>query len=187
MGCDVHMYVEYVHKSDLKRYEKDLLRDSSQDRKVSLYINSFGGKINPGRNYLMFGCLAKGTRVDVAEAIPPKGLPEFLSYTCESDNLVFITENGDGDNECTLEDAISWEKYGKKIIYYNDKPTYVEHPDWHSHTWLTLKEYKNALELFKANSQLGEKIPIQYTMILDLMKSIKRNGAIPRLVMWFDN
>lgn len=29
--------------------------------------------------------------------------------------------------------------------------------------------------------------PIEYKAVLDLMKSFKKNGAIPRIVFWFDN
>jgi hypothetical protein len=54
------------------------------------------------------------------------------------------------------------------------------------HSSFPLNEYKQALELYKKNS-LFDGVPIEYQAILDLMKSFKKNGAIPKLVFWFDN
>ena len=187
MGADIHMYVEYVLKSDVERYKKELKENKSDIRKP--WVRSFGDCINPGRNYCMFGCLANGVRSDIDGALDPKGLPpeDEMGYSSISDNRIYISEDGEGENECTLETAQKWEKYGCKITYRDDKPIFVEHPDWHSHTWLTLNEYKKALDLYKANSYFGSDIPIEYQAILDLMKSLKRSGAIPKLVFWFDN
>ena len=103
------------------------------------------------------------------------------------DNRLFITEKGEDERECTLEQAKKWETYGRKITYQNDVPTFVEHPEWHSHTWLNLKEYKQALKLYKKNNSPSYGVPIEYQAILDLMKSLKKSGAIPKLVFWFDN
>lgn len=187
MGADIHMYVEYSYKSDFKRYKKELKENKETAKKP--YVYSFGNQINPGRNYCMFGCLANGVRDDIEGSISPKGLPseDEIGYMSMFDNRLYITEDGDGDNECTLIDAKVWEKYGRKIIYRNDVPIFVEHPDWHSHTWLTLSEYKKALDLYKKNSNFGGKIPLEYQVILDIMKSINKNGGIPKIVFWFDN
>jgi hypothetical protein len=186
MGADIHMYIEYVHKSDVERYKKELKEKKEDARKP--YVHSFGDRLNPGRNYCMFGCLAKGVRSDIDGAIEPKGLPpeDQLGHTSMWDNRVYITEDGEGDNECTIYQAMSWEKYGRKITYRDDKPIFVENPDWHSYTWLTLKEYKEALDLYKQNS-IFDGVPIEYQAVLDLMKSFKKNGAIPKIVFWFDN
>lgn len=188
MGADIHMYIEYVYKSDVQRYKEDLKERRENVRKP--YVHSFGDQINPGRNYCMFGCLAEGVRNDIEGAIPPKGLPpeEELGYMSLSDNRLYISENGEGEKECTLEDAKKWEGYGLKITYRDGKPIFVEHPDWHSHTWLTLKEYQRALTLYKKNSMFyGDRVPLEYQVVLDAMKSIQRNGGIPKLVIWFDN
>lgn len=186
MGADIHMYVEYVLESDIERYKKELKEKKENIRKP--YIQSFADRLNPGRNYCMFGCLADGVRNDIEGSIEPKGLPpeDELGYMSMCDSRLFITEEGEGEGECTLENAKKWETYGRKIIYRNDVPTFIENPDWHSHTWLSLKEYKQALELYKKNS-LFDGVPIEYQAILDLMKSFRRNGAIPKLVFWFDN
>lgn len=186
MGCDIHMYIEYVHKSDVERYKKELKEKKEDARKP--YINSFGDRLNPGRNYCMFGCLARGVRDDIDGAIEPKGLPpqDEMGYMSMSDNRVYITEDGEGDNECTIYQAMKWEEYGRKITYRDDKPIFIENPDWHSYTWLTIKEYREALDLYKQNSMF-DGAPIEYQAVLDLMKSFKKNGAIPRIVFWFDN
>ena len=188
MGADIHMYVEYVYKSDVERYKKELKEKKEDIRKP--YVHSFGDELNPGRNYCMFGCLAKGVREDIDEAIEPKGLPseDQLGYMSMWGNRVYITENGDGDGECTIGQAIKWEEYGRKITYRDDKPIYVENPDFHSYTWLTLKEYQEALKLYQKNSVFRfDGVPIEYQAVLDLMKSFKKNGAIPKIVFWFDN
>ena len=191
MGADIHMYVEYVLESDIKRYKKELKEKKQNIRKP--YVHSFADRLNPGRNYCMFGCLADGVRGSAEGSIEPKGLPpeDEMGYMSMCDNRFFITEKGEGEGECTLEKAKKWETYGRKIIYRDDVPTFIEHPDWHSHTWLSLKEYKQALELYKKNSAFDgdpfDGVPIEYQVVLDLMKSFKKNGAIPKLVFWFDN
>jgi len=117
MGCDVHMYVEYKSKKS----ESD-------------YWRGFGNRINPGRNYWMFGLMSKGVRCEFKNSFMPKGMPDNAGYCSENDNQLYISETGEEDGCCTLENAKRWEQNGCKIIYCNDKPTWVTHPDWHSHT-----------------------------------------------------
>lgn len=62
MGCDVHVMIEY---------------DRFNDGGKSWW--NFGGTINPGRDYEMFGHLA-GVRCEDNEHLPLRGLPENPSW-----------------------------------------------------------------------------------------------------------
>ncbi|MGH2613169.1 MAG: hypothetical protein ACRDFB_09020 [Rhabdochlamydiaceae bacterium] len=75
MGCDIHMYVEYQRK------------DTDRPK----YWSSFGSRINPGRDYDLFGKLASvrgGTAL-----IEPRGLPEHITFWTEHDSQIYITED----------------------------------------------------------------------------------------------
>jgi hypothetical protein len=143
MGCDIHCYVEYRNRSENKNWQ------------------DFGGRINPGRNYLMFSIMA-GVRSwgdDDCVLFKPKGLPDDLGYASEHDNFLYIT-----DTKCvcgesksvTMETAERWVKSGCSVYKNNHegKPTWVSHPDWHSHSWLSLEEYKQILSKYKELEQI---------------------------------
>jgi len=177
MGCDIHMYVEYKRKNDSDKQ-----------------FRNFAGRINPGRNYFMFGLLSKGVRSDNEDGIEPKGLPEMdsLGYKTMQDARLYITDNASGEgDECTLEQALQWTengRYGRKIYNNADgKPTWVDHPDWHSHTWLTSAEYSTAIFKYNSNPQAVKYKEQEYEAILAVLNSLENNGYETRLVFWFDN
>jgi len=179
MGADIHMYVEYVNKESKKRREEN---------GEPPYWMSFGRRINPGRNYIMFGLLA-GVRYDSDKSLEPKGLPTDLGYTSMRDSRLFITEDGEGDGETTMENAIRWNENYKCKLYNgsNGEPTWVDHPDWHSHSWLTTKEFAKVLKTYK---ELKENwgTPIEYDALLAAMKTLEKGGHHEaRIVFWFDN
>lgn len=160
MGCDIHCYIEYKHP------ESEIWSD-------------FGGRINPGRNYDLFAKLA-GVRNynEKPPAIPPRGMPADAAYAADGDNKLFITET-EGAGCVTPATAAEYVKHGS--VYVNgsdDKPTWVTHPDWHSHSWLTTEEYAKSVE------DSGE---FEYLAILAAMQSFEENGCAARLVFWFDN
>lgn len=172
MGCDIHMFVEYK-------------------RKDSDYWQSLGGRINPGRNYFMFGILSKGVRSMPSFSFEPKGIPENMSYSANEREYILISEDReiDGESWCSLEDAKRWERNGSKILYHNGKPWKVEHPDWHSHSWLTIEEYKKALDFYKeecVKENYDFKEP-EYSAILAAMQELESHGLDVRIVFWFDN
>lgn len=172
MGCDAHMYVEYRKKT---------FREN--------YWSNVGGRINPGRNYWMFGLIAD-VRCDLPENLQPKGLPDNLGWMSKQDAFIWISDvYGDDDDSsyCTLEKAQQWAKYGNKIIY-NDQgeAKRVEHPDWHSHTWLTTDEFKSVIDIYNQKDQ-GKNKEVEYEAILALMESLESNECEVRLVIWFDN
>lgn len=178
MGADIHMYVEYVHKEGKKR--------SEDNGELPGWI-SFGGRINPGRNYILFGYLA-GVRYNPVAALTPKGLPNDLGYMSLYDSRLYITEDGKGEHETTMENALRWNKVGRKL--HNDregKPRWVDHPDWHSHSWLTTKEFSKVLKKYlKDTHDWGD--AIEYRALLSAMKTLEKSGEYEsRVVFWFDN
>jgi hypothetical protein len=192
MGCDIHMYLEYTDKETLEKSKEG--KKNGNGELIKPYWRDFGGRINPGRNYWMFGFLSKGVRSDFSNGIPAKGLPPFdeLAYQSRNDSTCYITENpGDNGDSVTLETALKWAEGGyRKIINNRDgKPTWVEHPDWHSHTWLTTEEYKSAINKYKKYCKKDGEVdnPIEYMALLSAMKTFDKNGYVSRLVIWFDN
>lgn len=181
MGCDIHCYIEYrSENSDFTSW------------------NDFGKKINPGRNYQIFGLMAKGVRADYDESLDIKGLPDYetLGYSSKDDAYIYISESKDPDC-CSLETAQKWESYGHKIIYRNGNPIFVENPDWHSHSWLTTEEFNYVLNLYyqKNSDSILEPyeymkssyIAPEYEAILAAMLRFEDLGYKARLVFWFDN
>lgn len=174
MGCDIHMYVEYKRKNDSDKQ-----------------FRNFGGRINPGRNYYMFGLLAKGVRSDNEAGFETKGLPDKDSLGWRTSDDAFIRINDkyaeEDDNYCTLEDARKWAKYGRKIYNYNDEPTWVDHPDWHSHTWLTSLEYSSVIDKYNTHPEAAKYKEAEYEAVLAVLNSLENNGMETRVVFWFDN
>lgn len=191
MGCDIHMYLEYTDKKTLDRVAKGETKSVFKGEKP--YWGSFGGRINPGRNYWMFGFISKGVRSFFDNGLPAKGLPPFdeLGYHSRNDSVCYISETLGDENSVTLETALRWAEGGRlKII--NDqsgKPRWVEHPDWHSHTWLTTSEFESAIKKYKAYCKKTDEndTPIEYLALLSAMKTFDKNGYVSRLVVWFDN
>lgn len=172
MGCDIHAYIEYKHKG---------------------YNNwdSFGGAIHMGRNYEMFGILAKGVRCDMSNAFPTKGLPLDMGYEALADSRLYICNDGGkyGEGETTIELALKWEKnHGCKIQYSNDKPKWVDNPDWHSHIWLSLEEFRKAIGIYISNTETSIDYIIEFRAALAAMESLASNADVSaRIVLWFDN
>lgn len=172
MGCDIHMYVQYRKKNFDPKWD---------------HWSEFGGRINPGRDYSLFGILSDGVRSSWEKCHEPKGLPEGdLGWDAERDANLYIRENPQPYEEgtCTLEDAQRW---GHKIELDKDgKPWRTRHPDWHSHSWLTTAEYAQALRWY--TSQTKYKVGLEYKALLSVMKTLENKGENDvRVVFWFDN
>ena len=171
MGCDAHMYVEYKRKKS----ERD-------------YWFSFGKRINPGRNYWLFGLMSKGVRSEFPKSLEAKGMPDNAAYESRGDNQLYIVDENPNDTEgwCTMEQAKQWETYGCKFVN-NTKgnPTWITHPDWHSHTWLTTEEFKKVIDSYNSmdNSHSG----CEYEVLLSAMQKLEEFDNEVRVVVWFDN
>jgi hypothetical protein len=140
MGCDIHLYIEY--KSKKPRYDG---RESNWA--------SFGNRINPGRNYAMFGLMANVRNCYSDGKLPvlvePRGMPDDVYYSTADDNRMYISED-ECENYVTMETAEGWVKSGSSTFINNKegKPTWVSNPDWHSHSWLTTSEFENVLNKY---------------------------------------
>jgi hypothetical protein len=185
MGADIHMYVEYRNK---KRAQED----QQQGRKP--HWISYGDRTNPGRNYTLFGILA-GVRGQYKDSFEPKGMvdTEEMGWASRGDAYMFIVdrprEEIHEEGCCSREDAERWTQYGCQII--EDK--WIEHPDWHSHSWMSIEELEEAFERYKvhATQEWGELIhdvPLEYRALLASMKALEDGGENEvRVVFWFDN
>lgn len=190
MGADIHMYVEYRNKETAK------VRDARGEKP---YWVSYGDRVNPGRNYIMFAILA-GVRGEYEESFQPKGkLPrEMMSWGTSSDAYMHIydkeDEGKDWEGFVTLEKATEWSRWGNIIIDDdNGKPALVEHPDWHSHSWMSIEELEQAYKIYaeKASQEWGEEITrphVEWMALLASMKALEGDGENEvRVVFWFDN
>jgi hypothetical protein len=172
MGCDLHMYVQYREKERANtKYD---------------WWDSFGNYFG-NRDYTLFGILARVRERGFKHSYEPKGIPEFkLSYICESDLYLQIREEGEEKYEgsCTLEEAKRW---GHPIINDKDgKPYKTLDPDWHSYSWLTIDELKQAFKWYK--KETGQKVNIEYRAMLKAMEELEDEGKNEVVVVfWFDN
>jgi hypothetical protein len=191
MGCDIHMYVEY-RKPDSFHRNGSLASNKK-------YWNGFGNRINPGRDYALFGKLA-GVRSDTPSLFSVRGLPNDLGYSAQRDSRLYIVENNSTreDGCATLERANQWVKDRGGKIHYNKegKPTWVDHPDWHSHSWLSVGEFDAVLIATANITYEHEEIGTShkhgpcddyYYALLAAMYDLKSRGNEVRVVFWFDN
>jgi hypothetical protein len=188
MGADIHMFVEYR-----KKRAQELKNEGKKP-----YWYSYGDHTNPGRNYTLFGVLA-GVRGQYEDSFEPKGkLPkDEMGFSSQYDAWLTIAHVNDVDvceGYVKLEDAKKYESYGRQIL--NDEegmPRWVEHPDWHSHSWMSIDELEEAFKRYTvhASAEWGEEItkpPVEYRALLASMKALEDDGENEvRVVFWFDN
>lgn len=174
MGADIHMYVEYRSKEPSPYAHTDARN----------WWSSFGDRINPGRSYRLFGLLA-GVRCD-GVMYQTRGMPEDAGYIAKFANQIYISDSGDGES-CTLAQAQSYEKYGSVIEYdQNGRATWVTHPDWHSHSWLTVDQFSSVLNAYRI--KYGDDPGVEYVALLAAMRALENDGKNEvRVVFWFDN
>lgn len=195
MGCDIHCYLE------------DCYEDREGKKHWSLWA-----EIHPGRNYTMFEAMA-GVRGDPTNApFPQRGLPADISYGVRLHSHLMID---DGRTGCSMADAERWAKHGNKFWPSDTNRQMIEHPDWHSYSWLTVSELKEVMdrylhlrikeveeneqmrkEMMERNPELpsdfwiAEKpatIDGNYLAIVKVMEALEAGGSQVRLVFWFDN
>jgi hypothetical protein len=172
MGADIHCYIEYRKRND-----------SGEKRWLS-----FGGRLNPGRNYGVFAVLA-GIRSDksIPVPFPPRGLPEDTGFKAVDDYYLFIDETG-FENSVTSETAKQYvENCGCHYKNNHDgKPTWVSHPDWHSHSWLTTEELKKVFQEYLKLEEVWfkERIEKHEETIRYLENTMKESGKTIPIDSW---
>lgn len=166
MGCDIHGYIEH-RPPDCE------------------YWNGFGGRINPGRNYALFGYLA-GVRGTGPAMFPVRGIPHDCAYEANGDWWLYVDDRfAYADEGTSVANAEKWHKNGCAIERNADGTiAKVEHPDWHTPSWVSADELEKAV----AQSEQGySKRSIAYRAVIAAMRSLEAEGQQARFVFWFDN
>ena len=174
MGCDIHMYVEYSP------------RKFAHQRAKYGWI-SYGQRINPGRDYDLFGLLADvrgGTAI-----YPKRGMPADAGFYTQYDNKIYISETSAEYGERSMATAQAEEqvaKWGATMEYATDgRPLSVTNTDWHSHSWLNRNEFEHVLSA-RALTE-GGRAAIEYYALLASMRALEDDGLNEsRVVFWFD-
>ena len=164
MGCDIHCYVEYRKKDPSNDYERDW--------------RSFGGRINPGRNYSIFGRLANVRQGPAV--VPVRGIPDDLGFYSRDDWWLFIFDHDTQESGfCSVAQAKEW--HDKYHLPYKmgvaGTPAWIQHPDWHSPSWVTPDEWERAID----------KKDLKYAAIFSVLRFFESAGQESRVVFWFDN
>jgi hypothetical protein len=206
MGCDIHLYIEYkAKKPEFDGYVSDW--------------QSFGGRINPGRNYALFALMSNVRNYgdELPVLVEQRGMPDDPGYYSKCDNKLYISSDLDGDEYVKPERAKLWVESGSSTYINNHagEPTWVTHPDWHSHSWLTTSEFESVLnkyleletswhtERVKEHNKMVKERNIQpdswaydppsmndepsYQVVLASLKRFEELGYDARVVFWFDN
>ena len=125
MGCDIHLYLE--HKENDKWWGTP--------------------RMPIGRYYGLFAVIAGvrdyNTEVEMFE---PRGVPKDISWNTLDDYTLYIVDHETNEMGCCSREQA--ESYAKYSPYWDIKKTRIEHPDWHSASWLTLAEYKIAYQRY---------------------------------------
>lgn len=166
MGCDIHGYVEYSY-----RYEEW----------TGIAFESIP------RNYFLFEALA-GIMGKKKPLIPPKGIPLTASSIVKNYYLADVVDDVDDcDEGIERREAEEYIQKGFSHYWHNDN-TLISRPDWHTPSWLTLKEINQVLQHAQIEK---ESLARQFLIVIDLMEAIERWDRIgkntSRFVFWFDN
>jgi hypothetical protein len=176
MGADIHLYME-------------VCEDPASDNP---YWSAFGGRVNPGRDYGMFGVIAD-VRVSDINIIPPKGMPEGrLGYEAEGDAYLYVNDkHADQAGYCSVANADEWVKSGSSANLVENGVRRVTNPDWHSHTWLTPAEFRQCLQTMEekaaAEPDNWGNIDHRYYAVAAALEALEGEGREARAVIWFDN
>ena len=164
MGCDIHAFVEHawITRSDGSPYWQT-------------FISNAGN-----RDYRMFGWLA-GVRSDREPLFPLKSLPDDMSWGTRDYMWMRVVDEPDPDQrQCTAEQAAGW---GEEVFDVGSFK-YCNDPDLHSHSWLTLDEFKQVLAQYMINHG---PYAAEWDAMKAAMEAFEKRGAQTRLVFAFDN
>lgn len=158
MGCDIHAFIEF--------------REGDRWR-------PFGGELNIDRDYDLFGAMAN-VRTGGA-VVPPRGIPEDMAYAADGRWWLYITEAREDYGCVSVETAEQYQRLGSRVRKDKDgKTRWVEHPDWHTPSWMTAEEFSSALEKSGHRGDVAN-------AALAAMFYLDGQSSNSRIVFWFDN
>lgn len=172
MGCDIHLFVE------------------ARRSKVEDFVSITRGQFNIDRSYSLFASLANGVRCNVNGSKYPKGIPSDLCiYSSTWDDIYYWIRDVSSDEPgyCNMDQAVQW---GNPILSYDHDMKYTLNPDRHSHSWLTLQELRESMQVLQlAKKENGMSIGTQpqISAIIAMMDSLESSGYETRVVFSFDN
>lgn len=171
MGADIHCYVETA---------SGLLNKDGEETWWS-----FCGRVNPGRDYAMFGILASVRNDPDTAMIAPRGLPKNIGWQTADDAFMRVDDKHEEEQGyCSRACA---EKYIEHGSWYRDeKKEQVSHPDWHSHSWMTPEEWALAIDTYVTNHP-NFQLDTEYFVLAAMMNTFVQHGKKARIVFWFDN
>lgn len=164
MGCDIHCYVEF--KSATNKHWQ-----------------SFGERINPGRNYDLFGLLAnvRSYGSDVA-MFSPRGFPENPGFMSRHDYFLWVGDQ-DAHNQVNKKNVKSYLQTFPNLltIKRDGQIVAIANPAWHSASWLTFEELEQVTD--RADK---DNVWLEWLALLAAMRELRNHGQDVRLVFWFD-
>jgi hypothetical protein len=165
MGCDIHVYVEH--------------------RPSTTYSWGGFGQMNPGRDYALFGTLA-GVRGTVAPVVQPRGIPSDVGFWASDDYTLRVGEVTSWEGHTVSQaDAERFLAHGS-TWYRQEQGHRITHPDWHTPSWVTLPELREAMRRANAMHD-GRQCDPEWDAVAAAMEALERRGHEVRLVFWFDN
>ena len=168
MGCDIHCFIEF------NEYDEEDGKDGDW--------RPFGGEIHLGREYDVFGHIA-GVRTSYVPVVPPRGFPSDAAYESVAANTLNVVDSAeeamDYGERCVLrENCEGWAPVG-------GDENKVWDPDNHTHTWLTLGEWVEALSRERSHDY---PLDPRYAAVTAAMTALEMSDKIKtRIVIWFDN
>lgn len=192
MGTDIHIYVEYDETGD-PPFSGVVIEQTETERQVRGVIKSFSeGQIYLSRDYRLFAALG-GIKTDEMPLYIPRGLPKEFSEAVILDYYLPVVDIDEDDlwsneNHVQRQAAIRWVERGlSHFIDSGLKPHgLVSKPDYHTPSWLTLIEIRQALVYKNIDTQT---LPPDFQVLLVLMETLETHigEGRTRLVFWFDN
>lgn len=180
MGCDIHAWIEYRDNTD-PEYLKEAYPWAAPD-----FVPAWQtfAQVHLGRNYEAFTTLAGVRGPENLAVVPPRGIPDNVSFDVTQEWYVNISDEGadrDEYNTVSVETASKWhESYDcKYLLNRAGNPIMVESPDWHTPSWLTADEIERAIK--------DVDYVTLYKATVATMRALEADKYEARLVFWFDS
>jgi len=216
MGCDIHLFVERLHKGvwvpvnpepapqavkdDYGIHHWGRYVDENPLEEIGQAMLDFEDRVPSsaqawwfGRNYPAFAQLA-GVRGDHGIMQDPEGVPDDASPAVWK-TIMILVDDGNHDDEDEDEDtrnvsvmtAETAQKYGRTRVERRGR-SWVQHPDFHTPSFYTLEGLNGGIYANKV-----EGLPVEHIVeeLCKALASLATAYNLPdtdvRTVFWFDN